>query len=294
MKILILGADGFIGTAVNDALAVEHDVIGSSKEPSSPYYADLADKASVHSLLKKVSPDAIINCAGVVDKNGDTNLNAVFTGNLIEAANELELQLRRIIVLGSASEYGNVDPKNLPVDESAPLNANTGYGLSKLKETRLALELGKKYGLPVLVARIFNPVGRGMHPKFIIPSLLRQTQAIQSGERRIIEVNRLDSKRDYVHIKDVAAAIKTLIENNPKERVYNIGSGQSTTNGELVELIVQNSKLEDRPGVSEISAAAEPLVASQADISRIKNELGWTPRHSLEEAIKDITHAAGH
>jgi GDP-4-dehydro-6-deoxy-D-mannose reductase len=250
--------------------------------------ADLLDKSSIKKALTIARPNIVINCAGIVD-NSDASLNNIaFTTNLLESINESELKLDSIIILGSAAEYGLVDPKNVPVREDAPLNANAGYGLSKLKESQFALEYSKAKNLPVTVARIFNPIGSGMHHRFLVPKIIAQVNEIISGGKPSIEVSRLDSKRDYINVKDVAGAIAILAERHPRDKIYNIGSGKATSNGKLIEIILTNFKLPNPPQIIETSGESEQLVAIQADISRFANEFGWEPKFSIEDTIKEI------
>ena len=131
-----------------------------------------------------------------------------------------------------------------------------------------------------------------MHPRFLISRIMQQVQEVNAGTRDVIEISRLDSKRDYVYIGDVARALQALTEGQPKETVYNLGSGVSTSNDQLIELILNNSKLIRRPTITETSLQAEPLVAIQADISRLREEFGWRPLSTIEEAVKEIIHDA--
>jgi nucleoside-diphosphate-sugar epimerase len=228
----------------------------------------------------------------VVDNSEKAQANPILTSNLLEEILASGITPKRIVISGSAAEYGLVDKENLPVREDAPLNANGGYGLSKKQEVALALEFSQKHNLPVAIARIFNPIGAGMHPKFLVPKLVEQVKAVGAGSRDSIEVNRFDAERDYLNIKDVAAAIAMLVENDPKEQVYNIGSGQATSTGELVELILEEAKPPSRPRLVEASDTPEPLVAVQADISKLHDEFGWSPKYSLQQTIKEIVDAS--
>ena len=132
-----------------------------------------------------------------------------------------------------------------------------------------------------------------MHSKFIIPGIMRQIVEIQEGKKNVIEVSRLDSRRDYIDVADIADAIKVLVENEPKRGVYNVGSGKSTSNAELINMIVKNSGLKSTPTIMETFPEPEPNYATQADISRMKNEFGWHPQRIIEETIKEVINAAG-
>lgn len=293
MKILLLGAGGFIGRRVKEALDTNHEVYQSTLDTATidmTVHINLLKVSTIEDALKRTHPEVIINCAGVVDNSEKAAQNPIFTENLLRVAVNSKLEFNKIIISGSAAEYGVVGKNNISVNEDTPLKANSGYGLSKLKETTLALDFAKRYNLPVVIARIFNPIGVGMHHRFLIPRILQQINEIQSGMKDVVEVSRLDSKRDYVDVSDVASAIKSIVENKPKESAYNIGSGKSTSNGELVELILKNINLPQSPKIVETSNDPEPLVASQADIGRIKREFGWKPLITVEETIQEIMH----
>jgi GDP-4-dehydro-6-deoxy-D-mannose reductase len=291
MRALVFGADGFIGRNVCAALEHDYDVIRATQDILSGVVnnvqVDLLDQESIKKVLDGEKPDVIINCAGIVNANSDTDLNLQFTKNIVEQVANVDTEIE-VVICGSAGEYGRVSPENIPVREDAPLNADSGYGLSKLKEEKYALEYGKEHGIKVIVLRIFNPIGKDMADQFMTMRLVKQVREFRSGIRDSIEVTRLDSKRDYISIKDVASAFKAIVDGSPKYSVYNVGSGVSTTNKELMDLLLKNSNLDNMPRVKETSNEAEQLVAVCADISRISNEFGWHPTHQIEEVIKEI------
>ena len=293
MRVLVLGSDGFIGRNVALVLSYDHEVYTGTRRKdftnSKQVHANLLEKAQLVDLFNELLPDAIINCAGIVDTSKDTSLNKTFTENILKAVTASKANPQRIIIIGSAGEYGVVGSKNLPVDEETPLAADSGYGLSKRQETTFALEYAKQHNLPVVIARGFNPIGYGMGEKFLTSRIIGQINEIKYGSRREIEVSRLDACRDYIDIRDVARAIKVLVDNKPKFDVYNIGSGISTSNKELVEMLVKGSKMVKKPRIIETSPQLEPIFAIQADISRMYDEFGWKPIFSINDAVKEIT-----
>lgn len=294
MKILIIGSDGFVGRNIADLLSKDHEVYRGSRRgtsSSNSVLIDLLDKETIKRAINQIQPEVIVNAAGVVENSEAARANVTFTTNLLETIKECDHKPRRVIISGSAAEYGLVDESNIPVAEGAPLNAGAGYGLSKKDEVAFALKFSDKNGLEVIIARIFNPIGVGMHEKFLLPKLIVQTKEVQAGLKKDIEVNRLDAKRDYLNIKDVASAIKLLVEGSPKENIYNIGSGEATTTQELIETIVSELQLSSPPNLIESSDTPEPIVAIQADISRLKDEFGWSPGYSLKETVKEIIDA---
>lgn len=296
-KVAIFGSTGFIGTAVADHLESSCSVIRlstSSSKSSNNYAVDLTDKQSIETALRDIQPDVIISCAGKVGQASDSfALNRIFTENILESAGNLSKKPERILLCGSASVYGVVD--RLPVSEEAPINGTSEYAVSKIEEERVALELGKSYNIPVIIARIFNPIGLLMDSKFLLPSLISQIKAIQRGQKDKIAVGRLDSCRDYLDIKDLAVAVGTLAT-HPLDtlhyRVYNIGSGRATTTKQLADMVAR-SMMSDNEAITslqyeETMDIAEPQLASQADIHRLTHDTGWKPTVTLADAVDAI------
>jgi len=294
MTILVIGADGFIGRNLKKMLSQDYDVLGAdfTNNDEKNYQIDLLDKISIAKVLQQVKPQIVVNCAGIVDNSEKANLNPLFVQNLSEEIVNSGLKLKQIITLGSAAEYGEVANDSVSVDENTPLNAKSVYGLSKIKELEVATYFRNKYDLPIVTVRIFNPIGVGMNPRLLIPNMLQQINEIKQGERKFIEIARLDSKRDYIDVKDVALAIKTIVAGHPKDFVYNIGSGVSISNLKLLELMIKDSKLQNKPKIIETSSIKEPLVAAQANISRMLNEFSWKPLSTIEKTIKEIINAS--
>ncbi len=288
MKVMVLGSSGFVGRYVCDALAERHEVIRTSRSDSTEnsVRVDLSDRSTIEKALKLTMPEVILNCAGVIKNDETAQDNVLFTTNLLGAVVAAGLKPRRIIISGSAGEYGNV--ASLPVSENTPLNATSSYASSKAEEERAALQIARERELSVVVARIFNPIGPGMNPKQLLPNIIRMVKEIESGLSDSISVSRLDSIRDYVDVRDIARALLVLIEGEPSMSVYNIGSGRATSNAELIDMVIKNSGLDHSPEIVETVETAEQMVASQADISRISDEFGWTPRYGLEDTIKEI------
>jgi nucleoside-diphosphate-sugar epimerase len=296
MKVLVIGSGGFVGSAVKDEMSQGHEVYGTTRHTEDAagdtYYVDLLKKETIANALTGIVPDVIISGAGVVENSDQAALNPLFTANLLEQVVATGLQPRRIVIAGSAAEYGEVKPSDIPVKEMTPTNPTSPYGVSKLQESVDALSYAAEHNLPVVVARIFNPIGVGMHKKFLVPRIIEQIKELKSGDRTIIEVSRLDSCRDYIDVRDVADGIKKLAEGDPKYQVYNIGSGISTSNGELASIMLRYCGLDPKAAMAETALIPEVLVATQADISRMNSEFDWLPQHDIADTIKEIMNEA--
>jgi len=292
MKYLLIGSNGFIGRHVKKVLDNKGVDVFLADKLASPdtMQIDLFDKNLIKSILDKVKPDIIINCAGIVENSERAIMsNPVFALNLLQSISDVKLNLFHLIVMGSAAEYGIIN-NDYPISEDCTLNAESYYARSKLFETAVINMYRGMYGIPTTVLRVFNPIGPGMHDRFLIPNIIKQAHEFLSGQRRIIEINRLDSKRDYIDVRDVASAISVVGRGGIKDSlVYNVGSGTSITNKELVDAIIE--LILDNPSdvkIKELIKVPENNYASLADISKIKKDYNWSPSKNINGILKEI------
>jgi nucleoside-diphosphate-sugar epimerase len=294
MKILVIGSEGFVGRNVVAELSSNHEVYKAARSTASddPHSVtvDLSSKESIRTALVSIHPDAVVNCAGIVMNTEEAYKNVEFTTNILDEVVNLGKPYPRVIVTGSASEYGEVEDAEVSVSEDAPLKPAGDYANSKVEEVKVAQSYSEKYGIDVVVARIFNPIGPGMGDKFLLTNLVKQIHALKEGVGHEITLSRLDSKRDYIDIRDVAAAIRLFIESDSKDHhvIQNIGSGKPTTNGHLLDMLLSHVELSEKPTIIETRTDPEPTYAARADLRRIKAEYNWEPRYNLSATIEDI------
>lgn len=291
MKTLVLGAEGFIGRAVCHVLGDRDDVFVGARTcrftARRTQYVDLLQPSSIAAALAKVRPDVVINCAGVVTARGIPT-NTAMTGNLLQTVLNSGIGIRSIVVCGSAAAYGPVRHADLPVHESSPLGALSLYGVDKVREESLGRLYRYSFGLPVVTARIFNPLGAGMPVQHILPSVCRQLQQWRSGRRERLQVTRLDSVYDYLSAADVARALCALAYGQPKEFAYNVGSGQGISNGALLQRVFTLAGFRGAPPVDELNSTPDPPDAGRADTTAINFEFGWAPEVALNDSIMEV------
>ena len=299
MRLLIVGASGFLGTHVRGqaaAAGIEVMTAGRSAGADLPGYhhLDLAedDPARIAAALAEVAPDAVVNCAGATAGDPGTlaaaNVSATFA--LVKAMLMTQLPAR-LVHLGSAAEYGSTEP-GVPVSERTGARPAGEYGLTKLAGTRL-VELGITAGLDGVTLRVFNPVGPGA-PQTSLPGRLvaELRRALEQGTD--VRLGSLDAVRDFVDARDVAdavlAAAAAPVRPHP---VLNIGSGQGTPVRALVKELLAISGYtgavhEDALGLPR----PQDVPWQQADISRAQEDLGWAPRRDLGTSLNDLWEAS--
>lgn len=291
MKVFVAGGEGFVGRNVCEMLSSQgHNVLKGTRRNGgdSLVQINLLNQKQVEQRLSEIKPDVIINCAGVIDKNGDFEDNVRMSANLLGSAAVVGLRLHRFVMCGSAGEYGNVAQKDWPVSEETPLRPVNPYAQSKVREEDMVREFASGHDIDAVVARIFNPIGSGMPAKFLISNILGQIEKIKSGENSEVSVGRTDALRDYVDVRDAAKALALLALRDHRYDAYNVGSGRSTSTGELIRCIMRESGVSADISIRELSDEPERPVASQADISRLVEEFGWRPEIPLRKTIRGI------
>lgn len=257
MRLLLTGATGFLGRNVA-AAASAHTVFRMVRAQVSTNPNDLAfgeapwTAAEFTRAFDLSKPDVVLHCAGETRNStvlASFEANAVLAGELLNAAAAASRPLR-LILIGSAAEYGFVPEESQPVKETWPCNPNTLYGVTKHAQTLLALS-ARRRGLNVLVVRLFNPVGVGMPPHLALASFANQIARSAAGSATV-QVGDLSARRDFIDVRDAARLIVELarIPDWPWPLV-NLCSGRAHRIGALLDALVAASgvsvRIEARP-----------------------------------------------
>jgi NDP-hexose 4-ketoreductase len=295
MRLLVIGASGYLGAHVRDrarAAGMEVVTAGRRALPGSRRHqlVDLAadDPAQIAAMLALVAPAAVVNCAGATAGPPDALVAANVSGpcSLVKAMLLAGLTAR-LVHLGSAAEYGRAEP-GVPVTEQTVPRPSGLYGTTKLAGTRL-VDLATAAGLRAVVLRVFNPVGQGA-PETSLPGRLagelRRALAHGTGVR----LGPLHAVRDFVDARDVADAVLAAVTASVLPHpVLNIGSGRAVpvrviVNGLLAASGYTGTVREDEPG----PARSADIPWQQADITRASQDLGWRPRYDLSASLAEL------
>ncbi|MEM3713234.1 MAG: NAD-dependent epimerase/dehydratase family protein [Thermoproteota archaeon] len=299
MEILITGGAGFIGhnlaiylknngfnVKVLDSFERSTDfAVSRLKEANIPMVkVSIANTEEVRIFLKEV--DIVIHAAAYVDVAESMEKPLIYLenntlGTASVAKASLEANVDLLIYLSSAAVYGN--PIKLPIDENHPARPISTYGLSKLMGEEV-VRFFSTYGLKQVVLRLFNVYGPGQNAAYA-GVITRFLERARNGLPPIVYGDG-EQTRDFIHVDDVAEAIKLVLKTGCAGEVFNIGSGRPVKIRDLATSIMRLFRLEGEP----IHTSERPgdIKHSYADITRAKTIMGFSPRVDLEHGLKKL------
>jgi GDP-4-dehydro-6-deoxy-D-mannose reductase len=290
MKALVTGAGGFAGHALVGHLEEAGDEVVGLDRAAGP---DILDAASVRDVMARHRPDAVYHLAAVthIGASWDAPLevfriNAEGTFNVLSACAAAGVD--RVLVVGSADEYGAVRPEDLPLSEDAPLRPLTPYGASKVAADYLALQAFLGGGLRVIRVRAFNHTGPTQSERFMVPGLARRIAAAERENRKEIPIGSLEPVRDFTNVADVVAAYRLLIERGEPGEVYNVCSGVGHSVAEVAEHLLGLARhaIELVPDPALVRPVEVPRLVG--DNRRLREATGWEPTIPFEETLASI------
>jgi NAD dependent epimerase/dehydratase len=303
-KVLITGADGFIGSHLTEALVrqgyevraftlynsfnswgwLDHcaaDVKGKFEV----FSGDIRDPHGVKTAM--IGCDAVLHLAALIaipysyhspDTYVDTNIKG--TLNILQAARELGI--KRIVHTSTSEVYGTA--RFVPITEAHPLQGQSPYSASKIAADQLAYSFYASFGLPVVIARPFNTYGPRQSARAVIPTIITQ---IASGKRQI-KLGAVTPTRDFNYVQDtVAGFVAALNSDQGLGEVVNFGSNFEISIGDTaqrianimnveIEIITEEARL--RPENSEVDRL-------WADNTKAKQLFGWQPSYGGHEGL---------
>ena len=275
-KILITGSEGFVGKNLIRYLKNYSFQIIETKDKS----FDLKLNESWKQIEKC---DYLIHLAGksFVPKSWEEPARFI-ENNILLITNALEycrVNKTKLIFLSSYL-YGNC--KKMPIKENAPIEATNPYALSKLLSEKLCYFYKNNFQVNNIILRVFNLYGPGQPKEYLLSRITNQVR-----NEKIIKVDNLSPKRDYVYIDDLCSAIVKAINYKGNEHIFNIGSGKSYSVKEVIEFI-QNIYGTSLNIKEKKLIRKNEILNTIADINLAKKELEWFPIYDLKEGLKKI------
>jgi len=257
--------------------------------------ADLEGEGAVAEILAAERPDRIVHLAAQssvhrswVDPAGTLRANVLGLLHVLEAVRKRALW-PRILVVGSAEEYGLVDPRSLPLREDAPLRPNSPYAVSKVAQGFLALQYSLSHQMGIVRSRTFGHTGPGRGETFAESSFARQIAEIEAGRQRpVIQVGNLEAVRDFADVRDVVRAYWALLERGDPGEVYNVCTGRGVRVRELLHKLVDIAGIDVEIRLDTERLRPSDVPALVGDPGKLKQATGWEPALSLEETLRDL------
>lgn len=305
-KVLITGADGFIGSHLTEHLLEKGydvkafvyynsfntwgwlDTLPKEKlKQIEIFTGDIRDPNGVREAMK--GTDGVFHLAALIaipfsyhspDSYVDTNIKG--TLNVLQAARDLNLE--RVLITSTSEVYGTA--QYVPIDENHPYQGQSPYSATKIGADRLAESFYRSFGLPVTIVRPFNTYGPRQSARAVIPTIISQ---LLSGKEKI-KLGSLTPTRDFNYVKDTANGFYEIaISAQTIGEEINIATGQEISIGKLAEELIRqiNPKAEiicekerTRPEKSEVNR----LLGCNEKIMRLTD---WKPGYSFEQGLAE-------
>ncbi len=306
MKVLVTGADGFIGSHLTEALVRKgYDVKAFTyynsfgtwgwldsvpkeiKDNIEIFQGDIRDPNGVRTAVKGV--DEIFHLAALIaipfsyyspDSYVDTNIKG--TLNVLQAARDMDVS--RVLITSTSEVYGTA--RYVPIDENHPFQGQSPYSATKIGADRLAESFNRSFGTPVSIVRPFNTYGPRQSARAVIPTIISQLLA---GEKQI-KLGALTPTRDFNYVKDTVEGFVAIAE-SPKTvgEEINIATQMEISIGELAREIIRQIN-----PTAEIVCDEERLRPEKSEVNRllgcnekIKRLTGWMPKYTLQQGMEE-------
>ena len=302
MKVLVTGADGFVGSRlVPRLLAQGHQVLAAVRPVANRGTVDaraetvsleLGDEASVRAVAER-RPHAVIHLAAVSSGSearkhpmAAWEVNVVGTARLAEAM----VDAAPVFLLVSTAEVYGAGAA-VPRVETDPVAPCSAYAASKLAAEIAALEVFRRAKLPVIVARPFPHTGPGQDERFVVPAFVARLRLAQEASAPAVRVGNLEPVREFMHVDDVVEAYTLLLARGRPGEVYNVASGQGISLEDLFHrlcaLVGHRAIPEAHPSL--IRPSEIPFLVG--DSAKLRAATGWAPRWSLEQTLAEVVNA---
>ena len=307
MTILVTGGAGFIGTnfvyyqlqhhpedrvVCLDALTYAGNLENLTEALKNPRFrfvkGDIADREAVNALFEEEKPDIVVNFAA--ESHVDRSItqpelflrtNIMGTQVLMDACRKYGVQ--RYHQVSTDEVYGDLplDRPDLFFTEDTPIHTSSPYSASKASADLLVLAYYRTFHLPVSITRCSNNYGPYHFPEKLIPLMI--TRAL--NDQSLPVYGKGENIRDWLYVEDHCAAIDLVMRKGREGEVYNVGGHNERTNLEVVKTVLRElgkpesliTFVTDRPGHDRRYAI---------DPSKIHAELGWLPRTSFDDGIR--------
>lgn len=308
MRALITGVNGFAGSHLAEYLLAHTDLevwgtdissndrnIAHIRDDLELVVGDMSDPDVASDILSQTQPDCIFHLAA------QAFVPLSWSDPWQTIANNIRLQLNilktlvdtgsrpRVLVVGSADEYGVIAADELPVTEATPLRPYSPYAVSKIAQDMLGYQYFASHGLPIVRVRPFNHIGARQSPAFVTSDFAKQIAEIEQGQREAeLHVGNLEAKRDFTDVRDMVRAYYLALQHGEEGQVYNLGAERAESIQEVLNMLLEMSE-------AEIEVVQEPARLRPTDVpvvvsdcSKFRERTGWRATVSLRDSLESV------
>lgn len=303
-KVVVTGADGFIGSHVTEALVRAgaevralvfynslnswgwlDDASADVRGKFEVLAGDIRDANFVRDLVK--GQEIVLHLAALISipfsyqapaSYIDTNVTG--TLNVLQAARDFGV--KRVVCTSTSEVYGTA--QRVPIDEDHPLQAQSPYAASKIAADQLALSFHRAFGTPAVVLRPFNTFGPRQSARAVIPTIISQ---IANGANKI-QLGSLHPTRDFSFVTDTASGfLLAAVAEGAVGETINTGSGFEISIGDTAKLIAElmKAEIEIVHADERVRPAASEVERLHASIAKAERLLGWEPQYGGREGF---------
>jgi UDP-glucuronate 4-epimerase len=291
VRFVVTGAAGFIGSHLAESLLADgHEVV--AVDCFTDYYDQAQKRANaqgfeVVELDLAETPLELDGVEGVFHLAGQPGArsfgeafplyvrrNVLATQRVFEACAGAGV---RVVLASSSSVYG--DAESYPTREEATPRPLNPYGITKLDCEHLAYAYGRSFGLDVATVRYFTVYGPRQRPDMFFRRVCERL--LDGGTFQIYGTG--GQSRSFTYVGDVVDATRAVLERGRGGSVYNVGGGEEASMTEAIALLEEVSGR--RLDVEHVAAVEGDMQRTNADVSRIREDVGWVPRTSLRDGL---------
>ncbi len=320
-RALITGGAGFVGGYLIDALlrdgwkvtatalskptSLLSGASGTAADEVQWCVGDVRDQAHVDEAVTLAQPDLVVHLAAISHlPTAAANPTAAWDVNVTASVRLLHALSKawsagtlapRVLMVGSAEQYGRHDLQGERLTEQHGLEPRTVYAATKTAQEAAALQVWRASGLPVLLARPFNHSGKGQESRFLLPALTSRALSLRNAPAEAaLVLGNTSPIRDFLHVSDVVAAYIALLRDGTPGLAYNVASGVGRSVREVAEQILV--RVNRAPNLHEDPALVRPVDVPSlvGDPSRLQAATGWRPQRSFDDILDDLLHAETH
>ena len=280
-RLIAEGVNNIYGVDIHLSPPVGFDLRGYIK-------ADITNMSQMNQVVRDTKPDRLFHLAGITQGKTSEIYDINFSGSiyLLEAVLRWVPQAR-VLLVGSAAEYGHVPEEEMPIRETHVCKPYTPYGISKYATTLAGLEYAKR-GLHVTIARPFNIIGPGVPESLVAGAVAARVRCSLRDNSNEVRIGNMKSSRDFIYVGDVVEAYVRLLDGAFRGEIFNICSGKAIVIQDLVKGLLALSQRPFQFVIDPSLVRSNEVDTVYGSFDKAARDFGFQPKTSFADALHAI------